>query len=64
MLTEINEIKKWLADNLGLRIDGSGMDLRIVGKVPDGKYMIPLGTRKILHPVTIANDRIHVGDPR
>lgn len=68
MLYEITQIKEWLRDNIGLRSDGTGGNLRIIDPVPPGTYEIPIGYNPELFYVTISDDpdptkrTIRIGD--
>jgi hypothetical protein len=64
MITEIAQIKRFLAKRYGLDLEGdSDLTLRVVGSVPPGEHIIPLGVKKIPHRVTIsAEETIRIGD--
>ncbi len=57
MIYEINQIRRWLAAHFGLPIE----DCRILGPVPEGTYIIPIGVSETPHEVTIRDDRITIG---
>lgn len=62
MLTEIAQIKRFLADHYGLPLENgeSALLIRVVGEVPDGEHMIPLGVSLTPTRVVIVDGRIHI----
>ena len=64
MLLEIAQIKKYLAKvhNLPLENHESLGMIRVVGHVPDGDYVIPLGESETPFHVSITEGKIHIKD--
>jgi len=74
VIYEINQVKRFLAEKFGLKVEGgsdkahrlgwkSDSDLRVVGgTVPDGDYEIPLGEKLVKHKVSIKGGNIWIGD--
>lgn len=60
MLYEIGQINRWLAAHHGLPLAGSGLDVRLVGDVPDGEHVIPLGTSETPTRVAVRGGRIWI----
>ena len=65
MITEIAQIKRFLANEYHLPLENAESDLlcRIVGTVPDCDHMIPLGVSLTPTRVVIKDNQIHV-DPK
>jgi hypothetical protein len=62
MTTEVNQIKRFLAEKHGLKIEGTGENIKLVGTIPDGEHVIPLGASLKPRKVVIKDDRIHLGE--
>ena len=62
MIAEINQIKRWLAKRFELRLEGEGLDIKVVGTVPDGEYQIPIGRKPTKMRVVIRYGAIMI-DP-
>jgi len=65
MITEIAQIKRFLAAKHNLPLENPDNDLlvKVVGEVPDGEHMIPLGVTETPTRVVIKDGAIHV-DPQ
>lgn len=58
MLNEIDQVKRFIAGKYGLPYEGG----RVVGHVPDGEHVVPLGERRTPTRVGIRDGKIHI-DP-
>lgn len=59
MLLEIDQIKRWFGDNIqGCHYDKG----RVIGDVPDGKYVIPIGITSQPFNVEVSGGKIVIGE--
>jgi hypothetical protein len=63
MILEISQIKAYLAKHHGLPLEGTGLNTRVVGEVPDGEHTIPLGYKLTPTRVVIRDGAICI-DPK
>lgn len=63
MIFEINQVKRWLAKAHSLPVEGEGTrNLRVLGTMPDGDYVIPIGRPAKNHRVNVRDNRIWIGE--
>jgi hypothetical protein len=65
MITEIAQIKRFLAKQYNLRLENENSDwmIRVIDPVPDCEHMVPLGVSLTPTKVRVQGDKIHI-DPK
>lgn len=62
MLHEISQIQRFIAAKHGLKVEGEGISVRVVGEVPDGDHIIPIGVKETPFHVQIRKGFITIGE--
>lgn len=58
MFSEIEQIKRGIAKQLGLIVKGKGANAVVIGDVPNGEYKVKINGKKTI--VQIKNDYISI----
>lgn len=66
MFYEIAQIKRFLAKHHNLPLENPDNDalVRVIGDVPDGDHIIPLGRKNTPTPVRVSDGRITIDPER